>query len=96
MRQIYNFEEKNPPVLNEAMLRSMAKKRRVRRQTTVLALAGILMQFCLLLAAFPLYGLSPVLAAAAIVYSCGAVAGAGVIALVYVKKRRAYTCIFHL
>lgn len=95
MRQIYNFEEKNPPVLNEAMLRSMAAKRRMRRQTAVLALAGILMQICLLLAAFLLYVLNPVLAAAAIVYSCGAVSGAGVIALVYVKKRRSYTWVCH-
>ena len=51
MNQIYNFEAKEPPVLNESMLRTELENRRLRRQTTMAAIAGILIQLVLLLCA---------------------------------------------
>ena len=51
MNQIYNFETKEPPVLNESMLRAEFEKRRLRRQTAMAAIAGILVQIVLLLCA---------------------------------------------
>ena len=51
MNQIYNFEAKEPPVLNESMLRTELEKRRLRRQTAMAAIAGILIQLVLLLCA---------------------------------------------
>ena len=51
MNQIYNFEAKEPPVLTESGLRAELEKRRLRRQTTMAALAGIFMQLVLLLCA---------------------------------------------
>ena len=44
MKQIYNFEQYTPPVLNENMLREELEQRRLRWQTALLALAGILLQ----------------------------------------------------
>ena len=43
MKQIYNFEQHKPPVLNENMLRAELERRRLRWQTALLALAGILL-----------------------------------------------------
>lgn len=51
MNQIYNFETKEPPVLNESMLRAELEKRRLRHQTAMAAIAGILIQIVLLLCA---------------------------------------------
>ena len=51
MNQIYNFDANEPPVLNESMLRTELEKRRLRRQTTMAAIAGILIQIVLLLCA---------------------------------------------
>ena len=51
MNQIYNFEAKEPPVLTESMLRAELVKRRIRRQTAIAAVAGILIQIVFLLCA---------------------------------------------
>lgn len=51
MKQIYNFEAKQPPVLNESMLKAELTKRQLRRQTAMAAIAGILIQIVLLLCA---------------------------------------------
>ncbi len=44
MKQIYNFEQHTPPVLNESMIRSEIERRKLQCQTTLLVLAGILIQ----------------------------------------------------
>lgn len=51
MNRIYNFETKEPPALNESMLRAELEKRRLRRQTTMAAIAGILVHIVILLCA---------------------------------------------
>jgi len=51
MKQIYNFDTKEPPVLNESMLKTELAKRQLRRQTAMAAIAGILIQIVLLLCA---------------------------------------------
>ena len=43
MKQIYNFEQHKPPVLNENMLRAELERRRLRWQTALVAAAGILL-----------------------------------------------------
>ena len=47
MKQIYDFEQHQPPVLNENMLRAEVERRRLRWQTALIAVAGILMQIVL-------------------------------------------------
>lgn len=44
MNRIYNFEQHDPPILNENMIRREIERRRLRLQTGLLLLAGILLQ----------------------------------------------------
>ena len=42
MKPIYDFEQMNPPVLNESMLRAELEKRKLKKQTTLIAICGII------------------------------------------------------
>ena len=88
MRQIYRFDGARPPLLRESALRAELERRRVRRQTTLLALGGVLSLICLLLAAALLYPVAPAVSIACGAYLCAASAGAGVIAIVFAHHRR--------
>lgn len=90
MKQIYNFERKMPPVINENMLRAKIEQCRIRRITALLAVGSLLNLFCILLLAIPLYDISLVLFIACIVYVCSAVTGSSVIAIVFTQKRRSF------
>ena len=81
MNQIYNFEAKEPPVLNESMLKTELAKRQLRRQTTMAAIAGILSQIVFLLCAFLLVDVSPFLALCCIAYVIFSATGGTVIAI---------------
>ena len=88
MRQIYRFDGARPPLLRESDLRAELERRRIRRQTALLALGGVLSLICLLLAAALLYPVAPALSIACGAYLCAASAGAGVIAIVFAHHRR--------
>lgn len=81
MKQIYNFEAKQPPVLNESMLRAELKKRQLRRQTTMAAIAGILTQIIFLLCAVLLAETSPFLAACCVIYVIFSATGGTIVAI---------------
>ena len=81
MKQIYNFETKQPPVLNESMLRAELEKRRLRRQTTIATVAGILMQLALLLLGFGLWEFHPLLSMGCIAYVILSATGSTIIAI---------------
>jgi len=81
MKQIYNFEAKQPPVLNESMLKAELAKRQLRRQTTMAALAGILTQMVFLLFAFLLAETSPFLSVCCVIYVILSATGGTVIAI---------------
>lgn len=81
MKQIYNFDAKQPPTLNESMLKTELAKRRLRRQTTIAAVAGILTQLAVLLAAFLLAEYSLLLAACCVAYVILSATGSTVIAI---------------
>ena len=91
MKQIYHFEGKAPPVLRESILREELERRRLRRQTALLALGGMLSLFCLFLAAVSLYRIQPVLALGGMLYLCAAITGGCVLILVFMWKRRELT-----
>ena len=95
MRQIYNFDSVQPPPLSERMLAVELQRRKTRRQTALLALAGVMSVWCLIAAAFILYSVNVYLAAACMSYVIIAVCGAGVIAAVYMNNRRIYLCHSH-
>ena len=91
MRQIDRFDGGEPPILRESALRAELERRKLRRQTALLALGGLLSLLCLLLAASLLYPVRPALSIACGAYLCVAAAGAGVIAIVFVRNRRVFS-----
>lgn len=86
MRQIYDFEQKNPPILNENMLRNTLEKRRAQKQTVALAIAGVLVQILVLLLGFIVGEIYPVAAMLSICYVIISMMGSSVIAVMFVKK----------
>lgn len=92
MKQIYRFDGNTPPILRESVLQEVLERRRLRRQTTLLVLAGMLCLLCLFLTAGLLYPVHPALTLACVVYLCAAVTGACVLTVVFMQKRRELTC----
>lgn len=90
MKQIYNFERKVPPILNENLLRAENERRKVQQITTLLAVSSLLIFLSILLLAIQLYDVAPLLSIACVSYICIAVTGSSVIAIVYAQKRRLF------
>ena len=86
MKQIYNFEQQKPPVLNENMLRAELERRRLRWQTALLALAGILLQVVAVLFGYSAIDWYPWISAICFAYVIVSTTGCGVIAVVYSRK----------
>ena len=82
MKQIYNFEAKEPPVLNESMLKTELAKRQLRRQTAMAAIAGILIQIILLLCAVLLAKEYIILSILCVAYVIFSTTGGTVIAII--------------
>ncbi len=90
MKQIYNFEQYTPPVLNENLLLAKKERRKLHCQTALIALAGILMQVAVLIFAFSVIRIYPVLTLLSIVYVAVSSIGAGVLTVVYTRKGGVY------
>lgn len=86
MKMIYNFEQHTPPVLNENMLRSELEKRRLRKQTMLLAIAGILVQIALVMFGLWTAETYPLITVISFGYVVTSIVGGSVIALVYTRK----------
>ena len=82
MKQIYNFNAKEPPVLNESMLKTELAKRQLRRQTAMAAIAGILIQVVLLLCAVLLAKDYIILSILCVAYVIFSTTGGTVIAII--------------
>ena len=82
MNRIYNFETKEPPVLTESMLRAELDKRRIRRQTAMAAVAGILIQIVFLLCAVLLAKEYIFLSALCVAYVILSATGGTIIAII--------------
>ncbi|MBP3611296.1 MAG: hypothetical protein J6J42_13290 [Lachnospiraceae bacterium] len=88
MKQIYNFEAKNPPVLSESSLQEELEKRRLNRQTTMATAAGILIQLALLLLSVFLLNYSVLLATVCAAYVIISATGSTVIAILMHSKHK--------
>lgn len=88
MKQIYHFDHTPPPELTSKMLQAEIERRKIRRQTTVLAISGVLAELCLLITALILQPVNAVLSAVCFAYTCIAISGGGIIAIVFIHKRR--------
>ena len=82
MKQIYNFDSKEPPEINASMLRAEIEKRRLRRQTTIAAVAGILIHIVLLFCAVLLAKEYLLLSFACVAYVIFSATGGTVIAII--------------
>ena len=86
MKQIYNFEQHKPPVLNENMLRAELERRRLRWQTALIAVAGILIQVLLILVGFVTKNEYPIITVICLLYVVISITGSSVLAIVYTRK----------
>lgn len=86
MKQIYDFEQHSPPVLNENMLRAKMEQRKLRWQTAWIAFAGILVQAVLVLLGFFTINEYPIITALCIIYVILSTTGGSVLAIVYTRK----------
>lgn len=86
MKQIYDFEQHNPPVLNENMIRAKMEQRKLRWQTAWIALAGILAQVVLVLLGFFTMNAYPIITIFCVIYIVVSTTGGSVMAIVYTKK----------
>ena len=86
MKQIYNFEQHKPPVLNENMLRAELERRRLRWQTALIAVAGILIQVLLILVGFVTKNEYPIITVVCLFYVVISITGSSVLAIVYTRK----------
>lgn len=81
MKQIYDFEQTNPPVLNENMLRAELEKRKLKKQTTWIAICGILSMLLLLVLAVLLAEVQPLLAGLCMTYVIISLTGSTVLTI---------------
>lgn len=88
MKQIYDFTRVCPPILTEKSLRAETERRIVRRQAALLSLSALLIELCLLLSALVLFLNSPALAILCGIYFVISLTGGGVLAIVFIQKRR--------
>lgn len=86
MKQIYNFETHTPPALNENMLQAELERRRLRWQTALLTLAGVLFQAAIILLGYSAVDWYPIAAFFCFFHIVISTAGVGVVAAVYSRK----------
>ena len=86
MKQIYNFEQYKPPVLNENMLRVELERRRLRWQTALIAVAGILLLISASMLGFLVLEDYPWITALCLAYVLFSATGGSVLAIVVTKK----------
>ena len=83
MKQIYDFEQHQPPRINEAMLREQLKRRELQKQTLLLRIAALLSCVCYAVFAFFIIRDSVIVAAASILMCTLTLIGTGIISVVF-------------
>lgn len=86
MKRTFDFEQFDPPILNENILRRELEKRAERRRTVLLTIAGALFQAVFVLLGLLYWSTAPALALACIGFAIVSMVGSGVIAIVYAQK----------
>lgn len=80
MERIYDFEQNTPPILNERILLAELSRRKLRRQTALIVVAGILFQIVVAVLGYSALDWYPLLSVFCITFniisiiSCGALA----------------------
>ncbi len=86
MKQTYDFERFDPPVLTERILRQKLEERQERRRTVLLVIAGALLEALFAVLGLLYWDAAPVLALGCICFALISTAGSGAIAIVYTQK----------
>lgn len=86
MKPTYHFDQYNPPVLNENMIRCEIERRKLHKQTTLLVLAGILLQVVVALFGYSAMDWYPWISMICFGYVIVSTTGCGVIAVAYSRK----------
>lgn len=82
----FDFENSQPPMLNERMLRQESERRSLIRQIRALRISSVLTALCLALFAFIIAPKSLIIAIATIVVLCVSMIGCGVITVLFYKN----------
>lgn len=88
MKQIYDFEQYEPPRLTENLLRAEAKRRELQKQAAMTAFSSLLIELCLILCTVLLAPESPILAGICAVYLLLSVMGSAMISVIFIRKRK--------
>ena len=86
MNQIYNFEQNEPPIVNENMLRARLDKKKAVRNASIVAVASVMLQMMTLLLGILMYSQYPIITFLCVSYVVVSMVGASVISIVYSKK----------
>ena len=86
MKQTFDFEQFDPPILNENLLRRELEKRAERRRTVLLTIAGALLQAVFVLLGLLCWSTAPALALACVGFAIVSVVGSGVITIIYAQR----------
>ena len=86
MNQIYNFEQNEPPIINENMLRARLDKKKAVRNAAIVAVASVMLQMITLLLGILMYSQYPIITFLCVSYVVVSMVGASVISIVYSKK----------
>lgn len=89
---VLDFETEDPPVLNGRMLEAELEKRKRNCQTALLAVSGILLEICFLLAALLFWQVYPFLGAVSAGYLICSATGGGILAVLYHTERGKFLC----
>ena len=84
--QIYDFEQHDPPALDECTLRKRLEQRRLRVQAALLTLAGLLLQVVVVLFGYSAMDWYPMVSAFCFSYVVISTTGFGVCAIAYARK----------
>lgn len=91
MKQIYNFEQYEPPGFTEKNLRTEATHRQLQKQTAMTALASLLVELCLIVGTILLASENPVLAGICTLYIILSIIGGSMISIIFIQKRRHFS-----
>ena len=86
MKQIYDFEQYEPPILNESILKERIQEKKATKAAILAGIAGVMMQVLILLAGFIIYTKYPVITMICIAYVIFSIVGGSVISIIYSKK----------
>ena len=86
MNQIYNFEQNEPPIVNENMLRARLEKKKAVRNAAIVAVASVMLQMMTLLLGILMYSQYPIITFLCVSYVVVSMVSSSVISIVYSKK----------